>query len=118
MIIQRTPLLPRIDAAERARGSRQLGIGPSVLGFLPLPGPGQGVKLVGISKDSADAVLPGATVMVFRTSDRQYIGETISDPVTGVFEYSVTPGVAYFVVSYKPGTPDVAGTTLNTLTGE
>lgn len=115
MNLQRTPLLPKLDEADRSIGLPRLGRGPSVNGMQPLPA--QGVKLAGITKDSSGTPVGGCTVKVFRTDNDLLVGQVLSDPTTGVYEYSVQPGDEYYVVAYKAGAPDLAGTTVNTLTG-
>ena len=72
--------------------------------------------LNGITKDSSGAVLGNCVVMLFRTGDDTVESETVSD---GSGNYSFTRGnnLAAYCVAYKSGSPDVAGTTVNTLTG-
>src|SRR3954469_7696551 len=104
-------------AEARARGGKFLGVGPSFQGRVPLPA--ARIVLTGVTKDSSGAALGGCTVRVFRTADNSYIGATVSDAV-GAYAFALPTGGAadqYFVVSYLAGAPDVAGTTLNTLTG-
>jgi hypothetical protein len=71
--------------------------------------------IVGATMDSASSPLAGCTVQLFRTVDDAFIAETISD---GSGNYVLTPTVSgpFYVVAYKAGSPDVAGTTVNTLT--
>lgn len=73
--------------------------------------------IAGVTKDSTGAALGGCTVKLFRTSDDVWIATTTSD---GSGNYSFTvPNTAttYYVVAYKAGSPDVTGTTVNTLLG-
>jgi hypothetical protein len=75
--------------------------------------------LSGTSKDNAGVALGNCTVLVFRTSDKSYIGSTVSD-ASGAYAFALPTGGAaeqYFAISYLAGSPDVAGTTVNTLTG-
>jgi len=73
--------------------------------------------LTGVTKNSAGAALAGCAVHLFRTSDDLLIGATTSDG-SGNFSFVVANGVtAYYVVAYHAGSPDVAGTTVNTLVG-
>ena len=83
--------------------------------FLPIP-PTR-FTLSGITKDNTGAILGSCVVNVFRTSDNVFIGTTTSDAVTGAYSYSGIGQVDHFEVSYKAGSPDVAGTTVNTLRG-
>jgi hypothetical protein len=70
----------------------------------------------GITKDATGAPLGNCDVHLFRTSDDLEVGQTVSDP-TGAFAFYVAPGVQFYCVAYKAGSPDVSGTTLNTVTG-
>lgn len=73
--------------------------------------------LTGVTKNSAGAALGGCTVHLFRTSDNALIGATTSDG-SGNYSFIVPNGVtSYYVVAYLAGSPDVAGTTVNTLVG-
>lgn len=69
--------------------------------------------ITGVTKDSADAILANCVVQLFRTSDDVLIEEKTSD---GAGAFTFYPGAFYcYVVAYKAGSPDVAGTTINTL---
>lgn len=69
-----------------------------------------------MTKDSAGAVLTSATVKLFRTTTDEKLLEVVSDAVTGVYEFNLNQsGWAHYVVVYKAGAPDVAGTSVNTL---
>lgn len=71
--------------------------------------------LSGVTRNANGAPLPSCNVMVFNTSDEAFLGESTSD---GSGAYSVTLSSstsACFAVAYLTGSPDVAGTTLNTL---
>lgn len=74
-------------------------------------------KITGVSRDSAGAVLGGATVDLFySTGDKQRVASTTSDPTTGAFTFTSGDNVStFFIVYYKAGSPDVAGTTQNNL---
>lgn len=73
-------------------------------------------RITGITKDSAGAVLGTCSVKLFRTSDNAFLFETISDG-SGNYSFIIGEAGPFYVVSYKVGAPDVAGTTLNTLVG-
>lgn len=70
--------------------------------------------LIGISRSSTGAVLGNCQVMVFRTEDRSLVAETTSDG-SGNWSVSLMKGGPFFLVEYKAGVPDVAGTSVNTL---
>lgn len=71
---------------------------------------------VGITRDQYGAPLGGCSVRVFRTSDGVLVHETVSD-ANGQFLGCAYDTAAYFLVFYKAGSPDVFGTTVNTLVG-
>lgn len=69
----------------------------------------------GYTKNSSGTALGGAVVQVFRTSDDLLVSETASDG-TGLFTaWSIYSGTNHYFVAYYPGSPDIAGTTVNTL---
>lgn len=90
------------------------GMGPSWQGRIPLPPAYQ--RLVGVTKDSSGNVLGNCTVMAFRTVDNLFLGQTVSD-ASGNYDFRVPSLDASYLVVYKAGAPDVAGTTVNTLVG-
>lgn len=72
--------------------------------------------LSGITKDSTGAVLGSCHVDLYYTNTDQFISDTVSDPTTGVFSFLIGPNTgSFYLVAYKAGSPDVAGTTVNTL---
>lgn len=90
------------------------------MGYEPFSCDGEGTQSVnflrGTCKDSVGAAVASAIVQGFRTSDDFYLGE-----VTGAVDGTYTLGVhvskttACYLVAYKAGSPDIAGTTVNTL---
>lgn len=74
--------------------------------------------IAGISRDANGAVLGGCTVKLFATATDVLKETQISDAVTGAYQFSsiLEPGT-YYLVEYKAGSPDVAGTSVNTLVG-
>jgi len=96
------------------RSGRQLGIPMFLFGMLPLPAPR--LFISGVTRDSAGAILGSCTVSLFRTLDNLLMEAVVSDATTGAYSFSsVGLGEEYFVVAYKQGSPDVAGTTVRTL---
>lgn len=81
--------------------------------------------IVGISRDAYGSVLGGVTVKLFKTANGSYpntkdtkVYETVSDAVTGFYSlYTPYYPDTHYIVSYKAGTPDVQGVTVNTLIG-
>lgn len=77
-------------------------------------------QLVGVTRDSAGAALGNCDVIVFEVgrlavNGAPVVARTASDG-SGNYTVEVPTNVAYQVMSYKAGAPDVAGVTLNTLT--
>lgn len=72
-------------------------------------------KLIGTSRDSGGAVLGSCTVKAFVTSTDVLAGTTVSDSA-GYFEVCTSnSGVAHRIDAYKGGSPDLAGSSVNTL---
>lgn len=72
-------------------------------------------RITGITKDLTSAVLGSVTVQLFRTVDDFYLGEVVSDASTGVYFIDAPGPGPFYLVAYKAGAPDVAGTTVNSL---
>ena len=73
--------------------------------------------IMGRCKDSVGNGVSGAVVQTFRTADDTLISETNADS-NGYYEAG-TPqpaGTQHYIVAYRAGAPDIAGTTVNTLT--
>lgn len=90
---------------------------PSVVHELK-PYPPTYFKITGTTKDSSGVALGNCTVHLFDSVTDVLIERKSSD-TNGYFEFweAGQPPHAYYVVAYKPGSPDVAGTTVNTLSG-
>jgi len=72
-------------------------------------------RLGGNSLDSAGVALPNCRVMVFRTEDMTFVGETTSDS-SGVWSLDMLKGGPFFLVEYNTDfAHDLAGTSLNSL---
>ena len=71
--------------------------------------------IIGTTKDSSLSALASVGVEAYLTSSDVKAGSTISQS-DGYYEVG-TPyaGVAHYVTGYLPGSPDVAGTSVNTL---
>lgn len=107
--------LNRLRLNLNGTGLRRGGVPPPIWGTLPLPA--TKLRITGITKDSAGVVLPNCAVTLYRTADDMVFEEVISD-ANGAFSFSaIGLSETYYVVAYLPGSPDVAGTTLNTLVG-
>lgn len=62
------------------------------------------------------AIVAGATVKLYRTSDDSLVATTISDG-TGFYSFAVSDLDFYYARAYRAGAPDEAGTTRNDLQG-
>ena len=69
-----------------------------------------------VTVDGTSTPLASCVVIIFRTSDDVKIDKQTSSSV-GKYEVSVYDDGPFYVVSYKAGSPDVAGTTVNTIVG-
>lgn len=72
-------------------------------------------SISGVTKDNTGAVLGSCEVRVFRTEDNLFIGSTTSDPTTGAWTLPLWAGGPFFLVEYKTGSPDKAGSSVRTL---
>jgi len=73
-------------------------------------------KISGVTKDSTGAVLGSATVQIFNTATGLLV-DTVTSDSAGNYFASDPNAVNCFAVAYEAGSPDVAGTTKNNLTG-
>lgn len=73
-------------------------------------------KISGTTKDSNGNALGNCTVDLFYTVDDAKAATVESDS-SGLFSFSIGPNAACYIVAYKSGAPDVAGTTVSTLVG-
>jgi hypothetical protein len=71
--------------------------------------------LSGVSRDATGAALGSVRVLIFRTEDNSFVGETLSSVSNGSWSILLNKGGPFFVVEYKAGSPDIAGTSVNTL---
>jgi hypothetical protein len=70
--------------------------------------------LTGYCKDTNNNPLGGAVVQAFVTSTDQYVAETVCDD-RGFYQVPCQSTVAHYLVAYYPGSPDKAGSSVNTL---
>lgn len=89
--------------------------------FEPYSCDGEGTQscrfIKGITKNSSGTPISGVIVQAFRTSDDYYMG-AVESREDGSYDCpTCSPaGVQHYLVAYKAGSPDTAGTTVNTLT--
>jgi len=73
-------------------------------------------SISGITKDSTGSVLGSCRVELYFTANDIPLSGIISDATTGAYTFNCSPNAGnYYAVAYKAGSPDVAGTTVNTL---
>lgn len=91
------------------------GVGPFIPAMRPIIP--KYFSITGITRNSAGATLPFCTVDLYRTSTKTIVDTVVSD-VNGAFEFRTASADDYhYEVGYLAGSPDVAGTTVNTLRG-
>ena len=73
-------------------------------------------SITGITRDLTGAALPSCQVELYRTADDSAVSRVTSD-ANGLYIMPASPLLQHYLVAYKVGSPDVAGTTINTLTG-
>lgn len=89
--------------------------------FEPFSCGGEGTQtkrfIRGTCVDASDVAVANAIVQAFVTSTDEYKGQDVSrDDGTYLVGVESIAGVQHYLVAYKPGSPDTAGTTVNTLT--
>lgn len=107
-----------------AEGYAPSGNGQGMVGrdlYEPYSCDGEGTQsrrfIRGTVLDSDSNPVANAIVQGFVTSTDAYVGEVTSNgDGTYTLGTDTLPGVAHYLVAYKPGSPDIAGTTVNTLT--
>jgi len=70
----------------------------------------------GVTRDSTGAALASCAVIAYRTADNSIAAMTTSD-ASGNYRVDASQAITHYVVAYKAGSPDVAGTSLNTIVG-
>ena len=71
----------------------------------------------GVTRDVWNAPLGGVLVKLFRTSDDLKVDQIVSDPDGNYLVSTPYYPDAHYIVEYKVGSPDVFGTSVNTLIG-
>jgi hypothetical protein len=82
------------------------------------------MAFVGVTRDAYGTALGDCTVKLYKTADGAYPGtkdrllyEAVSDASGNFAVYTPYYPDTHYMVSYKAGSPDVEGTTVNTLIG-
>ena len=78
------------------------------------PGGVANFSISGITRDSAGASLANCRVELFVTARDVSIAETVSGSF-GSFAFDMPGTGPFYLIAYKAGGPDVAGTTVNTI---
>jgi hypothetical protein len=71
-------------------------------------------SLVGVTRDSTGAPLGVCDLDLYMTHADMLAAQATSD-ASGAFTFWNPGSGPYYIVAYKAGSPDVAGTTVNTL---
>lgn len=109
----RLPRLPLPLLMKVARFNRRFGLPRSYVTLPQLPR----LTLTGVTRDNTGAPLGNCIVQLFRTANDQIVEEVTSDG-SGNFLFNIVGlGQQYYLVAYKVGSPDTAGTSVNTLVG-
>lgn len=82
------------------------------------PYPPTSFQIAGTTKDATGTPLGNCTVHLFNTVTDVLL-QVVQSDATGAFTFRGVgqPPDAYYLVAYKQGSPDVAATSVNTLTG-
>jgi hypothetical protein len=68
----------------------------------------------GVTRDNTGAPLGGCTVKLYDTPTDTVLAQTVSDG-SGNYAFNLSLYGPFYCVAYLPGSPDVAGTTIDTL---
>jgi hypothetical protein len=87
--------------------------------YVPAPPQSQQIlSIFGVTRDSSSNPLASCTVSLYRTDTSAQIASVVSDGSGNYkFQFPVTGATNFYIVAYKAGSPDVSGTTVNTLVG-
>lgn len=72
-------------------------------------------KIIGTTRDGSGNPLGSCVVRGFVTATNVFVGQVTSDPA-GYFELPTVFTGAHYLVCYQAGSPDLEGTSVNTLT--
>jgi hypothetical protein len=85
--------------------------------FYPAGGIASRLGFVGVTRDQYGTPTGNCVVQLFRTSDDLFIMEITSDANGNFLLQSIYTPDTHYIVAYKAGSPDIFGTTVNTLVG-
>lgn len=115
----RTLIQPFLPSSFYGDGGLDVGILAAPVWIMPPPKPsGANGRLGfnGFSRDASGGVIAGVTVKCMLTATDTKQSEAVSD-ADGLFVVSTSEAGGHYLIFYKTGTPDIAGTTVNTLLG-
>jgi hypothetical protein len=86
------------------------------VGTLQFRSPGASVNysISGVTRDNNGTALGFARVELFITAGDKALMETVSD-ISGNFRFDMPGTGPFYLLAYKAGSPDIAGTTVNTI---
>lgn len=103
------------QAASHFRGAASRGAAsPDRTLIYRSPGASANTAILGVTRDSTGSALGSCVVELFQTGGEIITAKTVSD-AAGAFRFDQPGSGPFFLVAYKPGSPDLAGTTVNTL---
>lgn len=85
--------------------------------YEPVGGESSRVGFVGVTRDQYGSPIGACVVQLFRTADDLFIMEIASDASGNFLLQSWYTPDTHYIVAYKAGSPDIFGTTVNTLVG-
>jgi hypothetical protein len=98
-------------------GGQPRGLSPFFGGRIPLP-PAPPLVISGVTKDETGAATDGFTVYLFNMNGgAPRLADMTVSANGGQYSFTVGQNQTYWAVSYKSGSPDKTGATLQTLTG-
>jgi len=78
---------------------------------------GVSYKISGVTRDAAGNAVGNCIVDLFYTQD-DVKAATVQSDDSGNFTFLIGPNLQCYIVAYLAGSPDVYGTTINTLVGQ
>jgi hypothetical protein len=79
-------------------------------------------KIAGVTRDGSRAPLPNCIVNLFYTGQvgagQDVLAATTRSDASGNYSFLIGPSLQCYVVAYLPGSPDVSGTTVDTLVAQ
>lgn len=108
--------MPAVNAGGAPFNAR--GKGAPTFEPFPITETQQNYTISGVTRDSTGAALGSVTVYLFALIvDTPVLAATVVSDASGNYKFYVAPAQAYWIATYKAGSPDLAGATVNTLVG-